>query len=178
MHCLCSNHFANDAYVPSHSPEFLRSLNFPSKRKALLKADAVPTLNKPLDAKRAELVPEKRKDRLVYSQEKKVKRLYYYSNYSDSHSLLRVKTLIKIFLFVLSPLFIPLMKKSFNFLLLKEIDCLISQNTHLKEAASKPDVPLFSSNEPDVTLALANDINAHSMEEFKSVKSHTSNRWV
>ena len=46
---MCSLHFSNDAYVLSHSPEFLKSITFPGRRKLLLKADAIPTQNKPLE---------------------------------------------------------------------------------------------------------------------------------
>lgn len=46
---MCSLHFSSDAYVPSHSPEFLKSLNFFGKRKVLLQPDAVPTQNKVFD---------------------------------------------------------------------------------------------------------------------------------
>lgn len=46
---VCSLHFSSDAYVLSHSPEFLQSINFPGKRKLMLKPDAVPTQNKALD---------------------------------------------------------------------------------------------------------------------------------
>ena len=45
---LCSLHFSEDAYVTSHSPQFLSTLNFQEKRKLHLKPDAVPTKNKPL----------------------------------------------------------------------------------------------------------------------------------
>ena len=47
---LCSMHFSHDAYIPSHSPYFLESLNFSAKRKVILKSDAIPTINKALDA--------------------------------------------------------------------------------------------------------------------------------
>ena len=44
--CLCSLHFSQDAYIPSHSPYFLESINFSGKRKLILKPDAVPTINR------------------------------------------------------------------------------------------------------------------------------------
>ena len=47
--CLCSLHFSQDAYIPSHSPYFLESINFPGKHKLLLKPNAVPNINKALD---------------------------------------------------------------------------------------------------------------------------------
>lgn len=46
--CICSLHFKSDAYIPSHSPEFLKSIGFTEKIKCVLKNDAVPTENKPL----------------------------------------------------------------------------------------------------------------------------------
>lgn len=46
--CVCSLHFSNDAYVPSHSPDFLKSINFSGKRKRILKPDAIPTINEAL----------------------------------------------------------------------------------------------------------------------------------
>ena len=42
-------HFSQDAYIPSHSPYFLESINFPGKHKLLLKPNAVLTINKALD---------------------------------------------------------------------------------------------------------------------------------
>ena len=45
---ICSPHFKQEDYVPSHSPAFLASLGFRSKINYLLKEDAVPTENKPL----------------------------------------------------------------------------------------------------------------------------------
>ena len=47
--CVCSLHFSSDAYILSHSPAFLQSINFSGKRKLILKSDAVPTENKSLD---------------------------------------------------------------------------------------------------------------------------------
>lgn len=46
---VCSLHFSSDAYILSHSPAFLQSINFSGKRKLILKSDAVPTENKSLD---------------------------------------------------------------------------------------------------------------------------------
>ena len=46
---LCSLHFSEDAYVTSHSPQFLSTINFQERRKIHLKPDAVPTKNKLLD---------------------------------------------------------------------------------------------------------------------------------
>lgn len=48
--CLCSLHFSSDAYILSHSPYFLDSLNFSGKRKLMLKPDAVPSINEALNA--------------------------------------------------------------------------------------------------------------------------------
>ena len=45
----CSLHFSEDAYVTSHSPQFLSTINFQERQKIHLKLDAVPTKNKPLD---------------------------------------------------------------------------------------------------------------------------------
>ena len=69
MHlCSCSNHFAIDAYIPSHSPEFLRSINFSGTRKVILKPDALPTLHKPGDT-----MPEKKKRQAGILARKKVR---------------------------------------------------------------------------------------------------------
>ena len=45
---ICSLHFSSDAFDPSSSPEFLKSINFTGTRRVKLKDDAVPTENKPL----------------------------------------------------------------------------------------------------------------------------------
>lgn len=45
---ICSLHFTPDAYVPASSPEFLKSIGFSEKRRLILKDDAVPTENRPL----------------------------------------------------------------------------------------------------------------------------------
>ncbi len=45
---ICSLHFSSDAYVPSNSPEFLKSIDFTDTRRIKLKNNAVPTENKPL----------------------------------------------------------------------------------------------------------------------------------
>ena len=50
--CICSQHFDSNSYLPSHSPDFLRSINFIGKRKVQLKDDALPTLNTPLNGTR------------------------------------------------------------------------------------------------------------------------------
>ena len=44
---LCSRHFSDDSFVPSHSPALLASIGFKSKIKYILKDDAIPTENKP-----------------------------------------------------------------------------------------------------------------------------------
>ena len=41
-----SKHFESNAFMPSCSPEFFNSINFPGRRKVLLKDDTVPTTNK------------------------------------------------------------------------------------------------------------------------------------
>ena len=47
---MCSLHFSEDAYVTSHSPHFLSTLNFQKKQQKLhVKPEAEPTKNKPLD---------------------------------------------------------------------------------------------------------------------------------
>ena len=51
--CLCSLHFCHEAYIPSHSPSFFESINFSGKRKAMLKPDAVPSINKALDSEKS-----------------------------------------------------------------------------------------------------------------------------
>ena len=45
---ICSLHFAEDAYEPGHSPQFLEHLNYDETFRVRLKNDALPTLNKPL----------------------------------------------------------------------------------------------------------------------------------
>ncbi|XP_046864078.1 uncharacterized protein LOC124458001 [Xenia sp. Carnegie-2017] len=55
----CSLHFENDAYIPSCSPSFLNSINFSGKKKAMLKGDAIPTLNKSTTASEAEKLTAK-----------------------------------------------------------------------------------------------------------------------
>ena len=45
---ICLLHFSSDAFDPSSSPEFLKSINFTGTRRVKLKDDAVPTENKPL----------------------------------------------------------------------------------------------------------------------------------
>ena len=42
-------YFSEDAYVTSHSPQFLSTINFQERRKIHLKPDAVSTKKKPLD---------------------------------------------------------------------------------------------------------------------------------
>ena len=59
--CLCSLHFSQDAYIPSHSPYFLESINFSGKRKLILKPDAVPTINKALDVAKSHKPSEAKK---------------------------------------------------------------------------------------------------------------------
>lgn len=49
---ICSKHFEADAYVPSCSLQLLNSIKFPGKRKAILKHDALPTINKPEESVR------------------------------------------------------------------------------------------------------------------------------
>lgn len=69
---MCSLHFSTDAYEPSHSPEFLKSINFLEKRKLLLKPDAIPTQNKVLDVIRAKgsASQSKRKQTRAFSRRK------------------------------------------------------------------------------------------------------------
>ena len=50
--CICSRHFDSNSYFLSHSPDFLKSINFIGKRKVKLKDDALPTLNMPLNGTR------------------------------------------------------------------------------------------------------------------------------
>lgn len=45
---ICSLHFAEDAYEPGHSPQFLERLACKETFRVQLKTDALPTLNKPL----------------------------------------------------------------------------------------------------------------------------------
>ena len=59
--CLCSLHFTSDAYFPSHSPDFLKSIIFFGKRKLILKPDAVPTINKPIGNTTNDYAPETKK---------------------------------------------------------------------------------------------------------------------
>ncbi len=53
--CICSQHFDANSYLPSQSPDFLRSINFIGKRKVKLKDDASPTLNMPLNGTREQM---------------------------------------------------------------------------------------------------------------------------
>ena len=53
--CICSHHFDANSYLPSQSPDFLRSINFIGKRKVKLKDDASPTLNMPLNGTREQM---------------------------------------------------------------------------------------------------------------------------
>ena len=46
--CLCSLHFTSDTYLPSHSPDFLKSIFFSGKRKLTIKPDPVPMISKPI----------------------------------------------------------------------------------------------------------------------------------
>ena len=48
--CLCSLHLSSNSYVPSHSPDFLKSVNFVGKTKVILKPDALPTIRNVLDS--------------------------------------------------------------------------------------------------------------------------------
>jgi hypothetical protein len=45
---ICSLHFAEDAYEPGHSPQFLARVGCDETFRIRLKSDALPTLNKPL----------------------------------------------------------------------------------------------------------------------------------
>lgn len=45
---ICSLHFAEDAYEPGHSPQFLERIECDETFRVRLKSDALPTLNKPL----------------------------------------------------------------------------------------------------------------------------------
>ena len=65
---MCSLHFSSDAYVLSHSPEFLKSINFSGRRKLLLKADAIPTQNKPLKKKKV-VQSQKEGKQVLYPEE-------------------------------------------------------------------------------------------------------------
>ena len=51
---MCSLHFSSNAYVPSHSPEFLKSLNFSERRRVRLQPNAIPTQNKVFDTNKDE----------------------------------------------------------------------------------------------------------------------------
>lgn len=53
--CICSQHFDSHSYLPSQSPDFLKSISFAGKRKVKLKDNALPTLNKPLDGAREQM---------------------------------------------------------------------------------------------------------------------------
>ncbi len=53
--CICSQHFDANFYLPSQSPDFLRSINFIGKRKVKLKDDASPMLNMPLNGTREQM---------------------------------------------------------------------------------------------------------------------------
>ena len=70
--CLCSLHFSQDAYIPSHSPYFLESINFPGKHKLLLKPNAVPTINKALDEAKSVKPLETKKRRTGILSRRKV----------------------------------------------------------------------------------------------------------
>ena len=71
--CLCSSHFSPDAYIPSHSPYFLESIKFSGKRKIILKPDAIPTINKALDAAKLDKPSEtKRRKTGILSRRKSV----------------------------------------------------------------------------------------------------------
>lgn len=41
--CICSNHFESAAFLPYHSPDFLKSVDFPGKFRPVLRDDALPT---------------------------------------------------------------------------------------------------------------------------------------
>ena len=71
--CLCSLHFSPDAYIHSHSPYFLESINFSGKRKLKLKPDAVPTINKALDAAKSDKPSEAKKRQTGILSRKKVR---------------------------------------------------------------------------------------------------------
>lgn len=45
---ICSLHFAEDAFEPGQSPQFLERIKCNEKFRIQLKRDALPTLNKPL----------------------------------------------------------------------------------------------------------------------------------
>ena len=44
---ICSLHFAEDAYDPAHSPQYLQLTGWTNNIRLLLKKDALPTLKKP-----------------------------------------------------------------------------------------------------------------------------------
>ncbi|XP_028418447.1 uncharacterized protein LOC114543796 [Dendronephthya gigantea] len=75
--CMCSLHFATDSYVPSHSPDFLKSINFFGKRKLILKPDAVPTIRKALDSdtNKEEASAKKKRSTGILSRRKEVDEL-------------------------------------------------------------------------------------------------------
>ncbi len=50
-----TQHFDANSYLPSQSPDFLRSINFIGKRKVKLKDDASPTLNMALNGTREQM---------------------------------------------------------------------------------------------------------------------------
>jgi hypothetical protein len=74
---MCSLHFSSDAYVPSHSPDFLKSTNFFGRRKVMLKPDAIPTQNKVFDTiKEKESVSELKRRQTGTLSQKKVSAIF------------------------------------------------------------------------------------------------------
>ena len=69
---ICSLHFAEDAYKPGSSPQFLKCSEFKEKFLVRLKKDALPTLNKALE-KPSATTSGKTRDSTVGKQRKKVR---------------------------------------------------------------------------------------------------------
>ena len=70
-------HFAEDAYEPGSSPQFLKRLKLTEKFLVRLKKDALSTLNKALE-KPSATTSGKTRDSTVRRQRKKVRFLYIY----------------------------------------------------------------------------------------------------
>ena len=74
---ICSLHFAENAYEPGSSPQFLKRFEFKEQFLVRLKKDALPTLNKALE-KPSATTSGKTRDSTVRRQRKKVTFLYIY----------------------------------------------------------------------------------------------------
>ena len=70
--CLCSLNFSQYAYIPSCSPCFFESINLYGKRKLILKPNAVPTINKTLDAAKSDKPSETKKTQTGILSRRKV----------------------------------------------------------------------------------------------------------